>query len=391
MTRRLACAMAIAAIWILVLGWAAGLGWNTPLLPAARMALPARDFHVVMGAGVEDGEALQVGAVGGDGNALQAIRIAALRAQDFPILRYRFDDFPRTLELSLIFRRADAPDDVQAVTVPWPGDGWRTVDLRSVAEWRGEIVELGFVEYATAQLVPPSVAFRPFRFDRAELMSPSWRGGIAALYTAWFAYVPWALLSVSALAPDRATLGTSSPLPVMPVGLALSLLAAAVILRWSRARLVRRLAVAVVVLWALLDWRWLQDFRDRHSVTESLYAGKSWDERQRLLPEQDLALAAEQIRNWLATQPAAPRILVDADSKYAYLRLVYLLLPQNLGLLSLSGVTLPPTGTLIVLYGSTPWVYNAERRTLRGTGRTFFVDPAFDSAGARIFRVRNRR
>jgi hypothetical protein len=391
MTRRLVCAMAIAAIWIVLLGWAAGLRWNTPLRPAARMVLPARDFHVVMGAGVEDGDELRVGAVGDDGNALQAMRIAALHAGDFPILRYRFDDFPRTLELSLIFRRADAPDDVQAVTVPWPGDGWRTVDLRGVAEWRGDIVELGFVEYATAQLVPPSVAFRPFRFDRAELLSPSWRGGIDALHTAWFAYTPWALLSVSALAPDRATLGTSSPLPLLPVGLALSLLAAAVILRWSRARLFRRLVLAIVVLWVLLDWRWLQDFRDRHALTESLYAGKSWDERQRLLPEQDIALAAEQVRNWLATQPPTRHILLDADSKYAYLRMLYLLLPQNIGLLSLSGSARLPPDSLIVLYASTQWVYDAEHHLLNGTGRSYGVDPVYEGGGARVYRLRGVR
>jgi hypothetical protein len=391
MMRRVAFAAAIAVIWIGLLGVAAGLRWNTPLWPREHMTLLARDFRVVMGAGVEDGDALQVGAVGDDGNALQSIRLGDIRAEDQPVLRYKFDGFPRTLELSLIIRRADAPDDVQSITIPWPGDGWQTVDLRAFPEWHGEIIEIGFLEYATAQLVPPSVAFRPFRFDRVELTSPSWGGGLAALHTAWFAYVPWALLSVSALTPDRATLGTASPLPVLVPGFLLSLLAAALILRWSRKRLLRRAVFAVVALWVLLDWRWLQDFRARHALTESVYAGKSWDERQRLLPDQDLMAGADAVRNWLATQPPAPRILVDADSKYTYLRLIYLLLPQNMGLLSLSGSALPPPGSLIVLYGNTPWVYSAERRLLRGLGRTYFVEPVFDSAGVRVYRERNRR
>jgi len=385
---RSACAVAIAAIWILVLGVAAGLRWNTPLWPRDRLSLVAHDFHVVMGAGVEDGDALRIGAIGEDGNALQSVTLDAVSARELPILRYRFDDFPRTLELSLLFRRADTPDDVQVVTVPWPGAGWTTVDLRDVPEWRGEIIELGFVEYATAQLVPPSIAFRPFRFDRAELASPSWRGGLAALRTSWFAYVPWALLSVSALAPDRATAGTSSPLPALVVGAVLSVLAAAVMLRWSRRRVLRRAAIVAIGLWLFLDARWLLDFRARHALTERLYAGKSWEERQRLLPEQDLALAAEQIRNWLTSQPPAVRILLDADSKYAYLRLTYLLLPQNTGLLSLTGNAPLPADALVLLYASTQWTYDAFQHTLSGGGRAYPAEPVFENGLVRIYRLK---
>jgi hypothetical protein len=385
--RATVCAIVVVLIWVGALGCAAGMRWNTPLWPAHKIDLPAREFHVVMGAGVEDGDALQVGAVGGDGNALQSMRIAPVAAQDVPILRYRFHDFPRTLELSLVFRRADTPDDVQVITIPWPGDGWRTVDLRQVPEWRGEIVEIGFIEYATAQLVPPSVAFRPFRFVRAELHSASWRGGIAGLSTAWFAYVPWALLSVSALAPDRATAGTSSPLPVLLPALALSVLAAALILGWSRRRLVRRAGFAIALLWLLLDVRWLRDFGNRHELTEHLYAGKSWEERQRLLPEQDLLAAADRIRDWLATQPPAQRILLDADSKYAYLRLIYLLLPQNIGLLSLGGNNELPAGSLIVLYSSSVWNYDATRRILSGGGRSYPADVLFEDDMVRLYRM----
>lgn len=387
MTRRVLCAITIAVIWICAFGWAAGMRWNTPLWPHDKVALRASNFHVVMGAGVEDGDALQVGAVGDDGNALQSLQLDPFAAADVPILRYRFHDFPRTLELSLVFRRADAPDDVQVVTIPWPGESTRTVDLRNVPEWRGQIIEVGFVEYATAQLVPPSVAFRPFRFVRAELVAPSWQGGLAGLSTAWFAYVPWALLSVSALAPDHATAGTSSPLPVLVPTLALSVLAAGWILGWSRRRLLRRAGIAVALLWVLLDARWLHDFGSRHALTETLYAGKSWDERQRLLPEQDLLAAADRIRNWLATQPSARRILLDADSKYAFLRLIYLLLPQNVGLLSLTGTAPLPADSLIVLYSSGTWSYDAAQRRLNGAGRSYPAEALFEDGVVRLYRV----
>ena len=184
--RRPACVLAVAAAWVVTLGWAAGLRWDTPLWPGERVLLPAHDFRVVMGAGVEDDETLRIGAVGNDGNALQVHALDQLSASDFPVLRYRFRDFPQTLELSLIFRRADSPDDIHATTVPWPGDGWRSVDLRRIPDWRGQIIEVGFAEFATGQLVPASAAFRPFRFDNAELDSLSWQGGLNALRASWF-------------------------------------------------------------------------------------------------------------------------------------------------------------------------------------------------------------
>ena len=50
-----------------------------------------------MGAGVEDGSALGVGAIASDGNAMQSIPLERVRAADFPLLTFRFEDFPRTL------------------------------------------------------------------------------------------------------------------------------------------------------------------------------------------------------------------------------------------------------------------------------------------------------
>jgi hypothetical protein len=386
--RRILCAVAVALVWVGVLGWAGELRWNTPWSSPHALALPARGFHVVMGAAVEDGDKLRVGAVGDDGNALQSMPLDSIHARDWPILRYRFDGFPRTLELSLVFRRADAPGNVQAITVPWPGAGWQTVDLRRLPAWRGEIVELGFAEYATAQLVPPSVAFRPFAFDRAELAPLSWRGGLAALTTSWFAYVPWALLSVSALAPERASLGSASPIPVLMAGMLLSLLVAAPILRWSRRKLWCAAGMAAVAAWVFLDARWLRDFQARHALTEHLYAGKPWGERQRLQPDQDLAFMAAQVGDWLDAQPARQRILVASDSNYAFLRLIYLLLPHNVALLQLTdGAPLPPD-SLILLYASTQWRYDAARSAIVGGGRAYPADPVFDSGTLHVFRLR---
>jgi hypothetical protein len=389
MIRRVACAVALVLVWILVLGGAAGLSWNAPLRPARTKALAGDTFRTVLGAGVQDEGSLRVGAVGDDGNALQSLTVDGIRAADYPILRYRFEDFPRTLELSLVFRRADAPNDVHSITVPWPGAGWQTVDLGRLPEWRGTIVELGFAEYATAQLVPPSVAFKPFRFDRAELASPSWRGGLAALYTSWFAYVPWALHSISALMPDRATFGTASPVPVLVIGMLLSVLVLAAFLRWPRRRVLQGAGIAALLLWLALDARWLRDFDARHGLTERLYAGKTWDERLHLLPDQDLAFMAAQIGAWLDSQPPGQRLLVAADSNYAFLRLIYLLLPHNAALLQLAGAAPLPPDSLVLLYASTQWRYDEARGAIVGGARAYPADPVFESGLAHVYRLRS--
>ena len=388
MMRRLGCAVALALAWMVVLGWAAGLSWNTPLRPARTKSLTGDAFRVVLGAGVQDEGALRVGAVGDDGNALQSIELDGIRAADYPILRYRFEDFPRTLELSLVFRRADAPRDVHSITIPWPGAGAQTVDLRKLPEWRGDIVELGFVEYATAQLVPPSAAFAPFRFDRAELAAPSWSGGFAALYTSWFAYVPWALQSISALVPDRATFGTASPVPVLVPGMLLSVLVLALLLRWPRWRAARALAVAALLFWIALDARWMRDLGARHALTEHLYAGKNWDERLHLLPDQDLAFMAAQVGGWMDSQPPGQRLLVAADSNYALLRLIYLLLPHDVALLQLAGNAPLPADSLILLYASSQWRYDDARGAILGDGRVLPAEPVFESGLAHVYRLR---
>jgi hypothetical protein len=317
------------------------------------------------------------------------VTLGGIRAGDYPFLSYRFEDFPRTLELSLVFRRADSPQDVHSITIPWPGAGWRTVDLRRLPEWRGEIVELGFAEYATAQLVPPSVAFAPFRFDGVELASPSWRGGFAALHTAWFAYLPWALQSISALVPDRATFGTASPVPALVAGVLLSVLVLAVLLRWPWWHTLRAAGIAAALLWMGLDARWLRDLNARHSLTEHLYAGKNWDDRLHLLPDQDLAFMAAQVGDWLDSQPPGQRLLVAADSNYAFLRLIYLLLPHDVALLQLAGAAPLPPDSLVLLYASTRWRYDPQQGAIVGGLRDYPADPVFESGLVHVYRLRS--
>lgn len=388
---RLASAVvAVIVVWLLVLGTAARIPWSAPLTSHDQVTLNGQDFRPVMGAGVEDGSALGVGAIASDGNAMQSIPMERLHAADYPLLTYRFEDFPRTLELLLVFRRADTPDDVQTVALPWPGDGAATVDLHAATPaWTGEITELGFAEYATAQLVPPSIAFRPFRLVQARVASPAWTALPRLLRGAWFGYQPWSLASINVVgaASER---NASMPATLVAGGL-LSLLACALLLRWSRAQWLRATLVAGVLGWAVLDLRWLADLSAKHRLTESIYAGKSWQERARLQPDEDIAGFAQLARQHLADVRQGQRVLVASDSTYMMLRLIYFLLPLNAAPLEYAIAAAPardwPPDTVIVLCASSRWHYDETSSTLRAEARSIGVSPLFAGGNLAIYRV----
>lgn len=390
MTRLALALVAIAVAWTLVLGTAAGVSWSAPLLPAQRFALDGDEFRPVIGAGVEDGKALGVGANAADGNALQSAAVGPLHAADFPILRYRFEDFPRTLELVFVFRRADAAGDVQAVPLPWPTSGAGSVDLSRLSDaWRGDIVEVGFAEYATSQLVPPSAAFRPFRLLGAQLRGRAWSETPRLLRTAWFGYVPWSQASINAL------VASDSVMPVVPSVALLALLAFAIaawFLRGSGVARSNALLVAVALAWVALDARWLVQLRDSHRLTETLYGGKPWAERVRLQPDEDIAGFAQLVRQQLAGTSNSQRILVGSDSLYTVLRLIYFLLPLNAVPLdaAFSGNDAAhwPRDTIVVLCNSHAWRYDDVRNSLVNDRRTIAVEPIFVGGNLGIYRLR---
>lgn len=390
--RRALTVAALAIVWLLVLGSAAGIPWSAPLYPRKHVALNGSDFRPIMGAGVEDGKGLGVGAIASDGNALQSVTIDVVHAADLPILTYRFEDFPRTLELSLVFRRADAPNDVQAILLPWPGDGPRSVDLSVLPAWRGEIVELGFAEYATAQLVPPSIAFQPFRLARAQLASPAWAELPALIRTAWFGYQPWSLLSISALGPSLNALKTPAMSPAIAIGALLTFAILAWLGRWNRARMIRRGLLLAALAWIALDLRWLDDLSAKHDLIVSLYGGKSWEQRARLQPDEDVAGFAQLTRQQLAAIGSPQRVLIASDSTYTLLRLIYLLLPVNAVPLESALATAPaptwPANSVIVLCNSRRWHFDDSGSVLRSEQRTITVTPVFAGSNFGVYRLR---
>lgn len=382
----------LGATFVLV-AWAAGMQWSSPLLTQERLTLAGSTFRVVMGGAAEDEDRLRIGAVGDDRTALQSVVLNGLEADAYPILRYRFEQFPHTLELSLVFRRADASDDVHVVSLPWPGDGNAWFDLGTVPEWHGRIVEIGFAEYPTPQIVQPMQGFRPFTLVGAELASRSWQGDLAALVTDWLGYWPWSQRSVHALGRDTDTPRAKSLVLSLAIWIVVAVLLAFAVLRLRAGRLLRVATAGVALGWLLLDLQWDAGLRWRHEATRTLYAGYAWPERERHSADSDIIETAIQLKAALRTEPDSTRILVHAGSSFALLRLVYHLLPMNVAVLAhtlQAATTVPiPDGSLIIVYDDDSWRYDSDARELHGAGVNLAGDAVLRRGNLLVVRYRS--
>lgn len=396
--KRAGFVVALAASWLLLLAWAAGVDPRSPLAPESERAFPGSRFRAAFGRAEADGQRLRVLAEAEDHSALQVTVLPQLDARSFPILRYRFDRFPRTLELSLAFRTAEDPDDVQTVSLPWSGDGTATFDLSGVEAWSGTIIELGFAEFATGQLVPPEHGFAPFVLERAELWSPSWRGDFAALATDWFGAWPWSQRSVHALGREGGERGAHSPVLVAALAIALAAAWSMLLLGVRGRRAILVTAATGLIAWFVLDLRWQVGLVQRLLATRALYAGQDWPERARRVGDSAILRAAESVRTLLRDEPVQRRILVYSDNGYSLLRMIWHMQPLNAAPFWHAagfGQSLPE-GTVIVFHASDAWRTNptigrllehSERIAAPGVVRA----DGFEAADTVVYRFHHAR
>lgn len=365
--RRIAFVLALIAGWTILVLVAARVDVSAPFSAADQRAFRGNDFAAVFGTASAVDDRLAVTAPGEGFTSLQSLHPEGIDADAFPTLRYRFADFPRTLELSLVIRTAENPEDI-AIALPWPGDRVQTFDLSRVPEWHGRIVEIGFAEFPTAQIVPPERGFKPFSIVEAGLWSRSWRGDLAALATDWFAAWPWTQRSVHALGRDSDT-----PHAPMSIVLAAAIAGAfaivcAVLVFGRRARpLATTAAIALGVAWLALDVAWQIGLFGRLQTTRAVYADLSWNQREHMIADGDLAALADRLRVLLRREPETARVLVygDATSAYELLRFVWHMLPRNVGLLANAAPTdVMPNGAILVFLRSDAWRTNPGMRSL---------------------------
>jgi len=394
--RRAAFVAALAASWLVLLLWAAGVDWRAPVFPDSERMFPGSRFRAAVGRAVVDGSVLRVESPDAENAALQVTALPAMEADRFPVVIYRFEDFPRTLELSLVFRTAERPDDVQTISLPWPGRGTMAYDMSAIEAWRGTIIELGFAQFPTAHLVPAAEGFAPFRLRRAELWSPSWRGAVAALVTDWFGAWPWSQRSVHALGREGAASGVRSPVLFVAIAATLACGWAMLLLGLRGRRGVMVLCVCGLVGWILLDLRWQSGLLQRLRETRVLYSGLDWSARQKRVADDALLAAAAQVKALLRDEPPHRRVLVYSDSGYANLRMIWHLQPLNVGAFGLAAAEREPIpeDTILVFLQTDVWRANpAVRRHVSESERMFPGDvihsDGFERPDLLMFRVRH--
>lgn len=350
MTRTRLAATAIVLWALLVLAWSTGMRPGDPWHASQTRILDGHQLASIAGDGTPAGEGLRVSDLGPYRQALQSWQLdSPIDAGQTPVLFYRVHDFPRKLELALIFRTRQDPDNVHSVTLPWPPEGVSAIDLSILPDWQGEITELGFSEYPMPGQSPPDAEFAPFLIQGARVQSRSLAGLWQVSWTRWMGWNAWSMRSINA---NRA----SAPYPVrgsLNLMLALWLAGAgllALVFGLLRGRGGRVLLAAVILAWLLLDVRWLSQMQRNHALAGVLFQDKPWSERSRLIADRPLQQRAELMSQVLARQQSGVHVLYWTPSQVDSVRLGYFLRPHNVAALppgmDASDV---PDGTLLLI------------------------------------------
>lgn len=384
--------VAIVAVWFVLIVVFLGVSPLQSPWPQQRNHLDGAGF-VALAGGQIDGSELVVETPDDEHGALLVRSVDIVDAADWPVLRYRFESLAPTLEITLVYRRADSPRDVRTVPLTRGRGDTGTIDLSREADWQGAITEVGFAVYPVAQSVPPQRAFRPFRLSHAEFWSPSWLGRTAAVATEWSGRRTWSLMSISALGPDNGVVRARSPVLLLTLGLVLTGLLLRQFAPGHASRGLQALVAGVVIAWLLLDLRWSLSFHDRHAATRQVYASLDWPQRQREIADADVLAAAQQVRQALRDDGADPdrvRLLVDASSDFLRARFVYHLAPARTAPVNLTGwggTTFTEPVYFATFENPMPLFDAADARLRVESGAPVPARPLIESAALRLYRI----
>lgn len=378
--RAIVAGVAIVLWWWLLLAWVLDAGFGTPWAPQANMSYAGNRLDRVLGTATVDARGMRVDDLGDYRQALQTWRLATpLEADDYRVLRYHVDGLPRTVELDLVVRNSENPGDVSLQRLPWPRHGTGNFDLATLPAWRGRILEIGFSEMDAVGQVPPQADAPAFTIVGATLESPSWRGALAVLASDWFAYRPWSLSAINTVRADDSVSVRRSPVLLLGLGVAGSLLLLVVVAGLRRRRLAIAAVASFALAWLALDLAWLAQWQQRDAVTRAAFAGQPWEVRAGMQPDPEVLQLAQRLRAVLERQPPGQRVLLWTPNKRDAIRIGWFLRPFNVAVLPEQPLaTAIPDGTLLVVAeGEDRWRYDPEYARLDHEGSSPYRDVIF--------------
>jgi len=247
-------------------------------------------------------------------------------SESYSFLKYNSHGLNTGQTANLIWRTATNPK--QLFTTPIPRNFGRksTLNLRTNANWSGNITELGIHIYG-------DLRDSPVQITSLQLEPYSWPGLVAAAWSEWTSFGGWSGKSINylKLTPGPPGIETVSPTLVMALWSGFALLLLFLLSRYWRK--VDPVAYGIVALipWIALDLLWQRELSTQLHETRYLFAGKSMHDRH--LADYYSAFYSYALRLKSKVLPKAPQrifLLHDSDGlNFDRLKTHYYLLPHN--------------------------------------------------------------
>lgn len=308
---------------------------------------PANGFGFAFGSGKPAGEIMRVQQFS-DGYALLTKGPVSIQAEEYRVLAFAWQPFQLPEEAAFFWRRADDPENVSRTEIT--ASGAQLIDLSTIPQWSGEIIEFGFllageygkpVEVGAVSLIPDSLGMR---------LRLSWK--------AWTSFEAWSQQSINFLNGGDYRPVVAFPL-VVATWLALSLL-----FIWAfqffrselyPGKLPMMATLFFVLAWMLLDIRWAVN--NLEQIRLSLATQWQSSEHQRLesgLDGEVYQYVQRLKASVLGAQKARILIIGDKDGAYYQLRAKYHLLPHSAHVVSRFPNNLKPENIDFVMFFGDP-------------------------------------
>lgn len=283
----------------------------------------AAKFNFALGSGIPFEDRMIVDGFT-NGYALLTTGAVSIQASSFRVLDFVWQTNDPTREAAFFWRRSDDPENVVRTDITTPG--FNLLDLSTERDWRGEIIEFGFlfagdigdvVELGEVSLEPDSMD------QRLHLM---WR--------AWTGFEEWSQGSINFLHGG----GPHQLIPLPLLVIAWLILAVALLWLFSvvdkntdSRTMVLAGSLLFLVAWILLDIRWTTN--NLEQTQRSLRAHWQTDDQQRLGMGLDgeIYQYVQKLKADILNRKTA-RILIIGDENitvYYMFRAKYHLLPHS--------------------------------------------------------------
>lgn len=275
-------------------------------------------MRVVAGEGTVEGNAVVMRSSGARKLAAVSITFASINASD----------------IDSVVIDAEGPLPSNALAFSWlaPDGKTRIVDVASelrplrpfrmteVDGWKGKIAGVSVVWKGELRA--------PVKLNAVHLRAASLPLTARHIVADWFEFEPWVGASPNFLLGGAAE--QKLPMPVFQAMWLLFIVLAAVAFRygWNRSTSASMLLVACVAVWAVGDIRWQTNLTRQAFATQSVFGGKTWEEKRQAAPE-DRAIYAFVTNAKERLPELKTRVFVYSDEEFDRLKIAYHLYPRN--------------------------------------------------------------